>query len=89
MFLEKGNDTAGLRHIMKEHGDDFARQGIDANDVSKLLIAATTRGRVIGRQGSRPIYEVAFKGQIRRLAITVGSNGFIVGANPIGRRKFL
>lgn len=28
VFLEQGNARAGLRHIVKEHGEDFARRGI-------------------------------------------------------------
>ncbi|MBC1368358.1 hypothetical protein HB790_08970 [Listeria welshimeri] len=31
----------------------------------------------------RPIYEVIYNGKKYRVAITVGKNGFIVGANPV------
>ncbi len=30
-------------------------------------------------------YEFVYAGAIRRVAVTVSDNGFIVGANPIGR----
>ncbi|MFJ9905203.1 hypothetical protein ACIRVK_20285 [Streptomyces sp. NPDC101152] len=31
----------------------------------------------------RPIYEVAFQGKTQRLAISVGDNGYVIGANPV------
>ncbi|MDV9113944.1 hypothetical protein ACA614_03375 [Lactiplantibacillus plantarum] len=46
------------------------------------------KGKIIGYQGKgkgkgRPIYEVIYNGKKYRAAITVGKNGFIVGANPV------
>ena len=35
-----------------------------------------------GKGTGRPIYEVNYKGSTQRVAVTVGSNGYIVGANP-------
>ena len=43
-------------------------------------------GKIVGYQGKgtgRPIYEVVYNGVTQRVAITTGSNGFIVGANPV------
>ena len=34
------------------------------------------------RGTGRPIYEFTYNGEIHKVAITVGNNGFIVGANP-------
>ncbi len=42
-------------------------------------------GKIVGYQGAgtgRPIYEVVVNGQVRRVAITVSKNGYVVGANP-------
>ena len=39
-------------------------------------------GYVVDMQGTRPIYEVIYNGTIKRVAITVSENGFVVGANP-------
>jgi len=44
---------------------------------------AATQGTQVGIQGTRPIYEVVFKGIKKRVAVTVGNNGFVVGANPV------
>lgn len=35
-----------------------------------------------GRGQGRPIYEFTYEGTTRRIAITIGSNGYVVGANP-------
>ena len=85
VFLESGNSRAGLQHIVQRHAEDFSRIGVAEDQIPDLLITATTKGRIVGEQGSRPIYEVVFGGEVRRVAVTVGDNGFIVGANPVGR----
>ncbi|TRY09678.1 hypothetical protein FN961_25620 [Shewanella hanedai] len=85
MFLETGNSSAGLQHIVQRHGADFANRGISQSQIPQAVMAAVTRGKVVGYQGKgtgRPIYEVGFGGQTHRMAVTTGSNGFIVGANP-------
>ncbi|WP_170418943.1 hypothetical protein [Ruegeria atlantica] len=48
-------------------------------------VSDTSNVETNGYQGSgtgRPSYEYSFNGQTRRMAITAGGNGFIVGANP-------
>ncbi|WP_274561708.1 Hint domain-containing protein [Streptomyces spiramyceticus] len=85
VFLEEGNSRAGLKHIIEEHADDFERSGIAREDIPDLVMEAATKGKKVGTQGKgdgRPIYEVEFKGKKRRVAVTVGNNGFVVGANP-------
>ena len=46
-------------------------------------------GKIVEKQGrhGRPIYEFKYEGKIRRIAITVGDNGYIVGANPVSLPK--
>jgi filamentous hemagglutinin len=56
--------------------------------IPDLVIGAVSEGTVVGWQGaskSRPIYEVSFRGRQVKVAVTVSSNGFIVGANPVGQ----
>jgi len=84
VWLENGNAQAGLEHIMN-HADDFAAKGIAQNKIKDLIMTALEKGEIVGYQGNgtgRPIYEVVFNGIKQRTAITVGNNGFIVGANP-------
>ncbi|HCW54409.1 MAG TPA: hypothetical protein DG753_11885 [Clostridium sp.] len=80
VWLENGNSKAGLEHIMS-HADDFASKGIPKDQIKNLVMDGLNKGEIIVYQG-RPIYEVIFNGEKHRVAITVGNNGFIVGANP-------
>jgi len=43
-------------------------------EVRRLHIAGTCKGRAI--------YEIIYQGKKQRVAITTGSNGLVVGANP-------
>lgn len=90
VFLERGNDTAGLKHIDDRHGAEFAQQGISNQHLADAVMTAVTTGKNVGVQGAppgRPIYEYQYGGVTRRMAITVGSNGFVVGANPVSMPK--
>ena len=67
------------------HGADFARHNITAEEIPQYIMTAVKYGTIIGYQGrgqGRPIYEFKYEGIIRRIAITIGSNGYVVGANP-------
>ena len=82
-FLEKGHPNAGLQHILLKHKDDFANTGISESQIPDLIITAATAGQIAGYQGrGRPVYEVIFHGKTYYIAIEIGSNGFIVSANP-------
>ena len=83
VFLETGNNTAGLQHIVKAHGSDFTNRGILIEQIPDLVMKALSDNNIIGFQGAnRPIYETIFNGTKQLIAITVGNNGYIVGANP-------
>ena len=85
VWLENGTDTAGLNHIIAEHADDFLNKGITQEQIPDYVMNALENGKIVGYQGrgtGRPIYEFTYNGEIHKVAITVGNNGFIVGANP-------
>lgn len=89
VFLEEGKITkraSGLAHILKEHKEDFTIRGISEKEIPDAVIAAVTSGTFLGYQGTaeppREIYEVIFNGKKQLIAVTVGDNGYIVGANP-------
>ena len=85
VWLENGTDTAGLNHIITEHADDFLNKGIMQEQIPDYVMNALENGKIVGYQGrgtGRPIYEFTYNGEIHKVAITVGNNGFIVGANP-------
>lgn len=88
VWLEKGHGGArpsGLQHIIDAHGRDFAKQGISEKEIPQCVMSAVKYGRIVGYQGrgsGRPIYEFSYNNEVRRVAITIGNNGYIVGANP-------
>lgn len=87
VFLEKGDAGRGLAHIVEEHGAQFVDKGITEGDIPGFLQKALTDGTRVGYQGKglgRPIYEVLWHGRMVRVAITVSTNGYIVGANISG-----
>jgi hypothetical protein len=90
LFLEVGNSKAGLQHIIDKHGADFARIGVPEDRIADVVMKAVTEGKLVGYQGQgqgRGIYELILDAQNQRIAVSVGSNGFIVGANPAGKAR--
>ncbi len=86
---EFGERPIGLQHIISEHVNDFADKGISEADIPDVLFKALAEGKIVGYQGKgkgRSIYEYQFHGKTQYVAITVGDNGFIVGANPTSWR---
>ena len=81
VWLEKGNNRAGLEHILL-HADQFLDKGIVKEEIPDFIIYTLKNGKRIDTQNTRPIYEVIYKGTKQRIAISVSDNGFIVGANP-------
>lgn len=89
IWIEEGNDKAGLKHIVERHSEEFDYRGIPEDKIAELVEAATTLGTLAGRQGKedrrpppRPILVLYFYGKPFAVAISVGSNGFVVGMNP-------
>jgi hypothetical protein len=85
IWIEQGSSSAGLEHVIEEHGAEFASRGISVSQLPAYLVQAVTKGQIVGYQGAdngRPIYQFVWNGAVQKVAVTVGSNGFIVGANP-------
>ncbi len=83
VFLETGNAISGLQHILENHQDEFAEKGIYESEVPDAVFLAVIQGTVVGYQKpNRPIYQIIFNGKTQLIAVTVGSNGYIVCANP-------
>lgn len=85
VWLETGNNSAGLQHIINAHGKEFNGKGISNSDIPNYILEAVHQGNVIGKQGKRnprTVYEFTYNGEKHRVAVQIGSNGYIVGANP-------
>lgn len=91
VWLEEGDERSGLRHIMEaKRVFDFERAGIAKDKIVDVVFDALVKGRIAGFIGvDRPVYEVELDGRMRRIAITTGVNGYIVGANPVSKRTRL
>ena len=60
-------------------------KSVSKNSIADFVLTAVSKGKIIGYQGKgtgRPIYQVEYYGKTYKVAVTVGSNGYIVGANP-------
>jgi filamentous hemagglutinin len=84
VWLEEGNERAGLEHLLiDKRVADFARHGIGRDEIVDAVFDALANGTPIGISGKdRVVYALTYNGRPVRIAISVGSNGFIVGANP-------
>ena len=89
VFIEKGSSAAGLQHIIERHGSDFASKGIAQSDIPIVLMQALKRGEVVGINGTAPVYRVIYNGEAKYVSIGVGSNGYVVRANPVSEWKKL
>lgn len=88
VWLEKGHlgsRPSGLAHILDAHESHFNKIGIQSADITDFILTAVSKGEIIAYQGKglgRPIYKVNYGGKYYTVAVTVGDNGYIVGANP-------
>ncbi len=85
VWLETGNSSSGFQHIIENHEHEFNGAGISNDDIPNYILEAVYQGNIVGTQGKRDprtIYEFVYNGETRRVAVQVGSNGYIVSANP-------
>lgn len=86
VWLEIGNETAGLTHIIERHLDDFTRSlGLSKEDLPGFLKDVVSNGSVVsnmpskGGTGFNRVYD--FDGSYYTVT-AIGNNGFIVTAFP-------
>jgi hypothetical protein len=88
IWLETGNEMAGLTHIVSRHADDYKKAfGIENADIPEFLEKVISDGELLssnivakaGRKGYQKIYD--YNG--RHCIISgIGTNGYIVTAYP-------
>lgn len=68
-----------------KHKDEFVAAGIPEDKIAEVVHRAATEGRYTGycqgKPPGRPIFEVEYGGQKHYVSVSVGNNGYIVGAN--------
>jgi hypothetical protein len=83
VWLETGDSSAGLTHIMESHADQFAQLGVVGEEnVANLILDTLSNEIPIGTVRDARIFSVPFDDVEHELAIVVGNNGFIVTAYP-------
>ncbi|KAL2359231.1 hypothetical protein RJZ56_007922 [Blastomyces dermatitidis] len=94
LWIEDNSPAAGYQHMLA-HANEFRQLGISEEQLGEVAEAATTVGYPGGQQGGskkgpgRPIFALAFYGKLVAVAISVGSNGFVVGMNRSSLEQFL
>ena len=89
VWLETGSTSAGLRHILERHETDFLNKGVSRKDIPNVVMNALEVDNVVGTNGSANVYRVIHNGVEQNIAIGVGSNGFIIRANPVSSWRSL
>lgn len=91
VWLEKGNESSGLQHIVSRHADDFqSKHGVSKSQISDHLNDVFTSGKVeysrITQKNGRAGYErlYSYNGKYY-LQTGVGTNGYIVSAYPVSK----
>lgn len=88
IWLETGNDMAGLTHIINRHAIDYTSAfGIADSGIAEFLEKVVSSGHIIssttvvrnGKTGYQKIYD--YKGT-HCIISGIGDNGFIVSAYP-------
>ena len=85
LWLETGHESAGLTHILQRHEGDFARRGIETEELPDLLneILTTTADTVKQtKRGCEAVY--TYEGVQYKVAY--GTNGYIVSFYPFGKK---
>lgn len=89
IFLETGNDGAGLKHIQQRHIQDFVeKHKIQAQQITEHIHSVFKYGDLEysrltlknGKEGFERLYK--YKGNYYLLS-GVGTNGFVVSAYPL------
>lgn len=84
VWMETGNSRSGLEHIIDRHGSEFNGKGISNDNIPNYILEAVHQGNIVSTQGKRnprTVYEFTYNGKKHRIAVQVGSNGYIVSAN--------
>jgi len=73
----------GSKHIIERHLPQFVKKGISKEVLPNFILDVVAYGSIVGYQGKdRPIFAHVYNGKSYLIAVSIGDNGFIVGANP-------
>ncbi|MDR0207722.1 MAG: hypothetical protein LBJ33_01020 [Pseudomonas putida] len=83
VFIQNAGMKGGMSHVVDQHVEEFRQVGALSNaQIRELVINAVTTGTHIATQGkNRPVYAIRYLGQVVRVAVSVGVDGYVIGAN--------
>lgn len=86
VWLEKGNESAGLNHIIKRHEKDFKNKfGVSKENIPITIKDILKNGTEISSKIKNKGFEKVYLYNGEHIVITaVGTNGFIVSVYPGG-----
>jgi hypothetical protein len=89
--METGTEKSGLQHLMSARcAGSFAGAGVKAEDIVGVVFDAVIHSTPIGISGEdRVVFVTTHQGRELRIAVSVASNGYIVGANPVHHTRKL
>jgi hypothetical protein len=88
VWLEKGNQLAGLTHIIKRHVNEFRRAcGVKSQEIPEFLKEVITKGKIQEVKSKMVNGHVEYAKKIDYggkyyILTAIGDNGFIVSAYP-------
>lgn len=91
LWLETGNDKAGLKHIVKNHKNDYqAVYGVGEKDIPGFIKNLLSSGNLLGERrvikNGKKGFERTYEYDNKHYTVAgIGENGFIVSVYPFRR----
>ena len=82
MWLETGNENAGLKHILLRHKKDFEARGISAKEIPAFIKKAIDQNMPTEKMQNKCGKAVILKIDEKQYKLAIGLNGYIVTAYP-------
>lgn len=82
IWLETGNERAGMEHITERHLKEFEARGIKANQIPRFIETAIKSGETIEIKQNAKGKTVLLKVDGKEYKIAIGLNGYVVTAYP-------
>ncbi|MDY5983115.1 MAG: hypothetical protein SPJ17_05415 [Anaeroplasma sp.] len=92
VWLEKGNDKSGLKHIVNKHAKDFNDvYGVKKKDIPGFVKNLVSSGNLLNERlvikDGKPGFERIYEYNNKHFTVSgIGTNGYIVSVYPVRRK---
>ena len=92
VWLEKGNDKSGLKHIVNKHAKDFYYvYGVKKKDIPGFVKNLVSSGSLLNERlvikDGKPGFERIYEYNNKHFTVSwIGTNGYIVSVYPVRRK---